>query len=152
MDYVLRIAAVDDYSWLEELRRQAYRDLFFATWGAWDEARHKRHFSNFLTQGNILIVRSEQANVGIIQMSESPDRFTIEEIQILPLYQGKGLGTKLIQDAIAKAQRLNKDVYLSLGLHNKKAYRLYSRLGFQEYKKTETHFYMRKCISNKGEH
>ncbi|MEM8486558.1 MAG: GNAT family N-acetyltransferase [Bacteroidota bacterium] len=151
MDYALRMANSGDHDWLEDLRKQAYRDLFIATWGAWDEARHKRHFAGFLSKGNCLIIQAGQTDVGMIQRIESADRLTIEEIQVLPQYQRQGLGTAILKDTIAKAQSLRKDVYLSLGLKNTKAYRLYNRMGFEEYKRTDTHFHMRICTADESE-
>ncbi len=150
MNYHLRAATPDDHSWLEDLRRQAYLELFIATWGSRDEDRHQRHFANFLKQGNIIIVQLEQTDVGMLQIMESSDRIEISEIQLLPQYQGQGLGSKLLQDIVAKSHGQKKDVYLSLGLFNIKAYRLYSRIGFQEYRRSETHFYMKNRASKKN--
>jgi len=44
MLYSLRHATDADRAWLEELRRAAYKPLFDATWGDWDEDRHQRQF------------------------------------------------------------------------------------------------------------
>jgi hypothetical protein len=43
MRYQLAKASAEDKPWLEQLRRAVYRDLFFETFGSWDEARHLRH-------------------------------------------------------------------------------------------------------------
>ena len=37
--YELRAATPEDVPWLNDLRREAYRELFNLTWGAWDEQR-----------------------------------------------------------------------------------------------------------------
>ncbi len=145
MNYTLSVATPADHDWLENLRRLAYLDLYIATWGAWDEDRHQRHFASFLAKGHISIVLCAQTAIGMIQVTEAPDRVTVEEIQLLPEYQGRGWGTTLLKHTIAKAHEVKKDVYLSLGLQNTNAYRLYSRLGFEEYQSTATHFHMRNC-------
>ena len=43
MRYKLAPTFEDDRQWLEQLRRSVYRDLFFATWGNWDEVRAPAH-------------------------------------------------------------------------------------------------------------
>lgn len=43
MAYQLVLAVREDEAWLEQLRRAVYQELFLATWGGWDEARHLRH-------------------------------------------------------------------------------------------------------------
>jgi hypothetical protein len=42
MEYPLVEATASDGDWLENLHRTVYQDLFQATWGGWDEARHQR--------------------------------------------------------------------------------------------------------------
>lgn len=42
MSYTLRPTNESDKAWLDQLRRLAYQDLFYATWGHWDETRHER--------------------------------------------------------------------------------------------------------------
>ncbi len=143
MPLSLRAATNDDHPWPDTLRRAVYKELFIATWGGWDEARHKRHFASFLAQNSIWIIQSDATDVGIVQLLDAPDHVTVEEIQILPHYQNTGIGTSILEKTIAKAQASNKDVCLSHGLLNSKAHRLYRRLGFEEYKRTDSHIYMR---------
>lgn len=57
--YRIRDATSSDEVWLEDLRRRAYADLFDATWGGWDEARHSRQFSGSIKRGNISIIEVE---------------------------------------------------------------------------------------------
>ena len=141
MNYMLRPAKDSDKAWLDELRRLAYRDLFHATWGRWDEIRHQRQFADCWHRGRIQLVEIDDAPVGMIQIFESGDRMEIGEIQIRPEDQGTGIGTQLLLDVIDRAKQQGKDVVLSTGLKNLGAARLYARLGFEETGCSDTHIH-----------
>ena len=58
--------------------------------------------------------------------------FYIDTLGVSPLFQGKGIGSKLIQATVEKAARLkHQKVGLLVDLENPLAKRLYERLGFQ---------------------
>jgi ribosomal protein S18 acetylase RimI-like enzyme len=139
MDYRLVPAVDEDQAWLEKLRRAVYRDLFFATWGQWDEARHLRHCSECWDEGGIFCVEVDGERVGMLQLFERPTSVVIGEIQIAPRYQGRGIGTVLLRDTISGAHAKGKKVSLSTGLKNHRAFALYTRLGFRHIGKSDTH-------------
>jgi ribosomal protein S18 acetylase RimI-like enzyme len=139
MRYDLVPATDRDRQWLEQLRRSVYRDLFFATWGSWDEARHLRHCDECWARGSIYAVEIEQARVGMMQIFELPDAVEVGEIQIAPEYQNNGIGTCLLRDTIARARTERRKVVLSIGLQNHRAFQLYLQLGFRHTGQTDTH-------------
>jgi ribosomal protein S18 acetylase RimI-like enzyme len=139
MRYQLVPASAQDKEWLEQLRRAVYRDLFFATWGAWDEARHIRHCEECWGLGSILVIEVGETRVGMIQMFESADAVEVGEIQIAPAHQNNGIGTRLLQDTVTRAHADGKKVSLSTGLRNRRAFELYIRLGFRHVGQTDTH-------------
>lgn len=143
--YDLRNSLETDNVWLDSLRREAYKNLFFETWGDWDEDRHTRHFTSCLSEGHIQIIEINQLHVGMIQLFDLDDAIEISEIQISASYQGKGLASQIIRDILRKAKNLNKKVTLSAGLKNIGAIKLYKKLGFKEVNRTETKIYM-ECI------
>ena len=142
MDYLLRPASDTDKQWLNSLRRDAYRDLFVATWGRWDEARHLRHFAKSWQAGHISVILVDAAPVGMIQLLESDHEIEIAEIQILPDRQNRGLGSQVLKDLMALASEQSKRVSLYLGLKNRRAFRFYQRLGFKEVGRSDTHIFM----------
>ena len=132
MEYSLKPASEIDKVWLDNLRREAYRDLFVVTWGGWDEVRHREHFAKTWEAGSISIIVVGELPVGMIQLLEADDEVEIAEIQILPDQQVHRLGTRVLEDVIDSARMKNKRVSLYLGLKNLGAFRVYERLGFQE--------------------
>lgn len=142
VNYQLKPATEADTNWLEALRRKAYRDLFDATWGGWDEERHQRHFQSQMAGGSISIIERNGKRVGMVQLFKSAAHVKVGEIQILPECQNAGVGRYILEDIIQTAHRSGKHVQLSLGIKNEAALRLYERLGFAETKRDETHIYM----------
>lgn len=143
MQYVLRCARDSDKAWLEQLRRLAYRELFSATWGDWDESRHQRQFADCWQRGSIQLVEIDGHSVGMLQLFELDELIEVGEIQIHPEHQGTSIGTGLLRDVIARARAQDKDVILSTGLMNLRAAGLYERLGFEETERSDTHIHFR---------
>ena len=142
MNYRLIAALREDEAWLENLRRSVYQDLFYATWGGWDEARHVRHFSECIARGHIFIIEVDGSRVGMIQIFDEANALEIGETQVQPSQQNRGVGTAVIEDLIVRAHQGRKSVRLRVGLKNEKAYKLYQRLGFRQVERTETHHHM----------
>ena len=152
MNLLLAPARDADNQWLDQLRRDAYRELFDATWGAWDEARHRRHFAASIEQGNIRIIRVDGHQVGMLQLLEHHSCLTpgdpgtgvieIAEIQLRPEAQRQGIGTAVLSDVIRSARERRMDVRLSTGRMNEHALRLYLRLGFHITQTSESHVHM----------
>lgn len=143
MQYSLRFARDSDKTWLEELRRAAYEELSYATWGRWDESRHQRQFADSWHRGRIQLVEMDGHPVGMIQLFESEDHVEVGEIQVRPEHQSSGIGTRLLIDVIDRARRQGRDVVLSTGLMNLGAARLFGRLGFEETERSDTHIHFR---------
>ena len=131
MAYQLVPASIEDDAWLERLRREVYQELFTATFGGWDEARHARQFGECLSRGGISIIEVDGARVGMIQLFDQPDAVEVG--------QNQGIGNRVLQDTIARVHDQRKKVLLSVALKNEQAYRLYQRLGFQKVAHNDTH-------------
>jgi ribosomal protein S18 acetylase RimI-like enzyme len=138
-----RPAEPADRDRLDALRRAAYRDLFDATWGGWDEERHARHFAACWDRGSIRLVFEDDAFVGMLQVVATDTEVEVAEVQVHPDHQGRGLGTRLLREVLDDARRTGRDVVLSTGLRNDGALRLYARLGFDEVRRTDTHVHLR---------
>jgi ribosomal protein S18 acetylase RimI-like enzyme len=139
MGYQLTPASTHDQEWLQQLCRSVYGDLFFATWGAWDEARHLRHCAECWERRGIFVIEVDGSRVGMIQLFDRADTIEVGEIQIEPRHQNRGIGTHLLRDTTARAHTQRKTVSLSTGLKNQRAFDLYRRLGFRHVGQTDTH-------------
>ena len=137
--YRLLRAAVNDQRWLDQLRRSVYRELFIATFGSWDEARHVRDTSECWDSGHISIIEVGGERVGMIQILDQTGFVEIGELQIQPSHQNRGIGSRILSDIVNQAHKRGKNVKLSVALNNERAYEFYQRCGFQHVAQTETH-------------
>jgi len=145
VDYRLIPTTPGDQQWLNQLRRAVYHDLFVATWGNWDEARHLRHCAECWERGEIYVIDINGQRAGMIQLFEHAHAVEVSEIQIAPAFQRRGIGTRVLRDTIARSHAQHKKVTLSLGLKNRRAFELYQRLGFRRVAPSETHDHM-ECV------
>ncbi|WP_373284643.1 GNAT family N-acetyltransferase [Kroppenstedtia guangzhouensis] len=74
-------------------------------------------------------------------VEERSDIYFLQHIELLPQFQGKGIGSKLICRLINKARKKNVPVSLTV-LKQNPAIRLYKRLGFSFTGETEIKYEM----------
>ena len=77
--------------------------------------------------------------IGYLGVSERESAVFIDQVEITPKYQGRGIGTALINDLLARG----RPVELGVLKMNGDARRLYERLGFRVTGETERHYHMR---------
>lgn len=128
--YTLRLATGDDLEFLFALHRQSMREYIEPIWG-WHEAWQAEYFREKFDPAGWRIIRIDEEDAGVLVVEERPDEIYIGLIEMLPSFQGRGVGTAIINRLKAEASHKG----LSLGLHvlntNKPARRLYERLGFR---------------------
>lgn len=83
------------------------------------------YLSDEINLGKDIFMLVEKYPVGIVSVKNN----LIENLYILPDEQGKGYGTKLLLFAISKCKN---EAILWILNNNKKAYRLYSKYGFNK--------------------
>jgi GNAT superfamily N-acetyltransferase len=80
--------------------------------------------------------------LGIVSLNNSSKSLHIRQLQILPEYQGKGIGSKVLKVVKKKALQLQLPITLNVLLKNP-ARGLYLRHGFQIERKNKVEFQMR---------
>ncbi|MFX1525485.1 MAG: GNAT family N-acetyltransferase [Promethearchaeota archaeon] len=137
----LRQANSDDFNFLYKLKKKTLKEYISKTWG-WDEEWQQNYFSqNFNPEVLKIIVKSEE-EIGCISIIEEENRYILSLIEILPQFQNKGIGTRLINELLSNAIKQNKAVYLQVLKTNEKAQKLYKKLGFSIESSTDTHYEM----------
>jgi GNAT superfamily N-acetyltransferase len=127
--FSLRPATADDREFLFSLFAQTMRDVIERTWG-WDDAWQRRDFERRFDTDAVFIVESVAKPIGGLFLDLAEDATRIQEVQLLPQYQGLGIGTAIVQGVIRQAQARHVPVELSVVPANSRAQRLYERLGF----------------------
>jgi len=141
MEYKFRPASSDDYDFLRALHRNTMKDYVEKTWG-WDEEDEEKRFKESFDPDKLSVVVVEGSDAGMIVVEDKGTELFLSKIQILPEYQGRGLGTIIVNDLIKKARQRMIPVALQV-LKVNPAKKLYERLGFMQIGETETHYLMR---------
>ena len=135
-----RCATTSDEKFMRELHKAAYYDVVVQQFGKWDDAFQAALFSKKESLEKFEILELNHQLIGCIRIENHPDHIFFAEIQILPEFQGRGIGSNIIRTEIARAYEIQKPIRLQVLRENKRAKHLYERLGFVEYGKTEKHF------------
>jgi len=80
--------------------------------------------------GSARIVEATAEPIGLIKVVKGEYLWSLHQIQLLPQWQGRGIGTELLREVLVQASRVGARVELHV-LKVNKARRLYERLGFK---------------------
>lgn len=140
--YILRPVTQADYEFLYDLNRRTMRVYVEPLWG-WDEAVQRENFhQRFKLDGHFIIV-VDGTDAGRLAVDRTAERIFLSQINLLPDFQGKGIGSHLIESLKAEAAQANQPLELRVLQTNRPARRLYTRLGFVVFDENDTHLWMR---------
>ncbi len=92
-------------------------------------------------EGSYIILASHK-KVGLLKCIETKAEIEILQLQVLPGYQGKGIGKQILKGVISKAEAENKNLRLNV-LKENPARHLYERNGFKIVGEDPFEFYMK---------
>lgn len=150
IEYVtLRKYTINDYKFVYEVKKKAYKKYVEECWGKWEEETQQKYFGNFINQvkENAYIIQYDNKDIGFYNgESLENGNYEIGNICIIPEYQGKGIGTKILKDMLEKYSDTNIEIqYFKLNPVGN----LYKRLGFEKSGETNFHYQMVKPKSMK---
>ena len=128
--YGFRQAVDSDYDFLFALHRATMREYIEPIWGwheDWQEEYFRKKFEPQKRQ--IIVVDGEDA--GVLVVEERPNEIYLGLIELLPRFQGCGVGTSILNDLKNKAAQQKVRLSLHVLSTNIKARRLYERFGFR---------------------
>ncbi len=138
MEYSLRQANKSNLDFIFNLKKSTLKEHIEQIWG-WDDGYQQQILKDEFIAENNFMIYSEDVIIGVLEVNETIDTFHIVELEIVPEYQGKGIGSKILQDIILKMSDVGKKVRLGCFTINKKALKLYEKNGFRKYGETSTH-------------
>ena len=101
--FEVRQARPGDRDTLYRIRREAMRPYVEQVWG-WDEELQERRFCESYDHTETQVVIVDGLAVGLLRVSESESALFIDQVEIVPDYQGRGIGTALINDLLARGR------------------------------------------------
>ena len=141
MNLTLRPARDDDHDFARALHHSVYREVVIQQFGSWDDLVQRKFFEEAWQPNESQIIQLDGKNIGCIQRRRHPDHIELVEIQLLPDYQGGGIGTSLLKDAIISAHEAGLPLRLRV-LKESRAMQLYQKLGFAKTGMNDTYIFM----------
>lgn len=126
--WVARPAVEADLPFLLSLRLATMAPHFARQGIALGDEAHRQRVEYRLDAASVLIVDGEPA--GMLKVIRDCDDWTLEQFQVAPAHQGRGLGTAVLGALVADARASGARLRLSV-LKQNPAARLYERLGFR---------------------
>ena len=138
-DFNLRDATNDDIEFIFQLRIQTMKKDFDNTFG-WHEGEQWKRASDEIQHAKIIMMN--QTDIGVIKVIPKIKELHLHQMQILPEYQGRGIGSKLVSRVLDRAG--NKKIPVTLFvLKGAAAKRIYDRFGFSVTNEYENNYMMR---------
>jgi GNAT superfamily N-acetyltransferase len=138
----LRPASSSDFEFIYAARVLGLKEHVERIWGWDDEEDQRTRFRVAFDPSRYQIVVIDGRDVGAISVHWSGEAALIADLEMLPAWRGRGVGTALIRGVIADADARGLPVTLQV-LHGNRARDLYERLGFAVDGETATHTVMR---------
>ncbi len=137
----LRTARADDLEFLFELLKRALGAYVEATFGAWKEEEQRERFFATTDPETHQVVELAGRPIGCLKVTRKVEEIRLQRVFLLPEFQGRGIGTHLVEALLAEAREAGLPLRLRVFRVNP-AQELYRRLGFEVVGETETHILM----------
>ncbi|MEQ1518229.1 MAG: GNAT family N-acetyltransferase [Usitatibacteraceae bacterium] len=134
-----RPAVPDDLDFLLALRKTTMNEHLVSSGMSTSDENHMKRIELEFQSSEIL--ESSGSPVGLIKATRRGNAWELIQIQLVPDFQGLGIGSELIEGLVAEASRVGASVKLSV-LKSNRARFLYERLGFVICGEDERSFHM----------
>jgi ribosomal protein S18 acetylase RimI-like enzyme len=96
-------------------------------------ALQHRHFVQYFADAEFLILEYKDKPIGRLYVSRQKEDWLVIDIGLLPAYRSKGIGSALLMQLLAEAERGGaRSVTLHVEQRNVRAHKLYRKLGFRD--------------------
>ena len=134
----LRRALTIDSEFAFHVKKAAFKDYVQKASG-WDEDEQRcLHEQRFSSQ-DYEIINLDGTDIGYMAIHVLPDSLKINQLFILPEYQGRGIGRACMLLVMEKCRRLGLKACLRVLKVNPRALAFYQRLGFIQTDENDTH-------------
>ena len=138
-----RKAHISDSEFVFTVKKAAFREYVEQVWGWDDNYQRELHNRRFAAQ-DVCIIQFRGTDVGFLSTSSTPDTLKVNQLFILPEYQGKGIGSACMMRIVDDARLEEKSVALQVLKVNTRGTAFYQRLGFLIIGESSTHLQMKK--------
>ncbi len=139
----LRKAHASDSEFTFMVKEAAFREYVEQVWDWDDNYQREIHDRRFAAQ-DIRIIQFHGIDVGFLAMSSTSDALKVNQLFILPEYQGRGIGSACMRHIVDDVNLEQKPVVLQVLKVNTRGIAFYKRLGFTIVDESTTHVQMKK--------
>ena len=139
----LRKAHANDSEFVFIVKKAAFREYVEQVWGWDDSYQRELHNRRFAAQ-DVCIIQWCEVDVGFLAISHTSDMLKVNQLFILPEYQGRGIGSACMTRILDDASLEQKPVMLQVLRVNTRGIAFYRRLGFTIVGESTTHVQMEK--------
>ncbi|RXJ73208.1 GNAT family N-acetyltransferase [Veronia nyctiphanis] len=140
LEYLTRQALDGDYDFLFELKKAAEYDAVKAVFG-WDENIQREIHADEWEEARPNIIEVDGNRVGSFLLLDKGDHFYFCRFFLMPKLQGKGLGSRVLNDCLRQADDERKPVRLCY-LQGHHVGKLYHKFGFSRCSEDAQFVYM----------
>ena len=130
-----------DREFARRVHHEAYREVVMKQFGEWNEELQDQFFEDGWSKGIVRqIVVIDGVDGGVVQRvirKSREDELFLSELQLLPQFQRRGIGSVIIRQLQSEAKSRGLPLRLQV-LRDNQAQRLYERLGFIVMGETDT--------------
>ena len=138
-----RKAHTSDSEFVFTVKKSAFREYVEQVWGWDDDYQRELHNRRFAAQ-EVCIIQFRGTDAGFLATSSTADTLKVNQLFILPEYQGKGIGSACMTRIVDDASLEMKSVALQVLKVNTRGITFYQRLGFSIGGESSTHFQMKR--------
>lgn len=121
------------------------QDLVIKTWGKWDEEWQKDYLKKKFRPKDYQIILVNNVAVGTLVVLEKDGKLELDLIELMPEFQGLGIGTAILHELILHSKKIKKSLCLSVLKDNKQAQKLYKKNGFDITHENDERYFMCLC-------
>lgn len=134
-----------DSEFAYQTKKTAFRQYVELVWG-WDEEEQRRLHSRRFSSQEFNVIQLSGVDAGILATVREADCVNLNQIFILPKYQGKGIGTACVRRVIEDAAAAKLSVRLQVLKVNSRAMAFFQKLGFKKIGESDTHIQMERPL------
>jgi ribosomal protein S18 acetylase RimI-like enzyme len=127
--FQLRDARDNDFPFAEALYLGTMEPLV-SELGDWDRGKFRKRFRTQFKAQECQVIIVDGRDIGFMQVIETDVDLNIAQIHLVDGYRSLGIGTQIVTDLVARAERDGKTISLSVPRNNR-AIALYKRFGFK---------------------
>jgi ribosomal protein S18 acetylase RimI-like enzyme len=117
------------------------RDYISEIWG-WNDPWQENDFFTYFNPKDITVVHEERELVGYSHIENTGDQLFIRMIVVHPDHQRKGIGSTLLESAVASGKEQSEKVGLEVFKINDEARKFYEKHGFNVEDETSSSYVM----------